>query len=139
MENIAFFMNQISVNQFAILGKEVPNEDITMDLSIQFKTDKENRCIAMVLLVKYLKDADLLLMLELLCGFKVKPEDWDACINGDNLVFPQKFLRHIAVHTVGTARGVLYCKTENTPFNVFILPPINVDKMINQDLIVPLH
>ncbi|WP_262906606.1 hypothetical protein [Tenacibaculum finnmarkense] len=35
--------------------------------------------------------------------------------------------------TVGTTRGVLHSKTDNTIFNEFILPTLNVSQMITED------
>jgi len=40
------------------------------------------------------------------------------------------------MHTVGTARGVLHSKTESTPFNGLIIPPINVEQIIQEDIVV---
>jgi hypothetical protein len=42
------------------------------------------------------------------------------------------------MHTVGTIRGILHCKTEGTPFNALILPPINVSEMVTGDLELPI-
>ena len=36
--------------------------------------------------------------------------------------------------TVGTLRGVLHAKTENTEFNEFFLPTINVTDLIKEDI-----
>jgi hypothetical protein len=37
--------------------------------------------------------------------------------------------------TVGTARGVLHAKTENTKYNRYVLPTINVASMIKNDAV----
>ena len=49
------------------------------------------------------------------------------------LTVQKGFLQHMAVLTVGTTRGILHAKTENTPFNRYHLPTINLKDMINQD------
>ena len=43
-------------------------------------------------------------------------------------------MKHLSVITVGTARGVLHAKTENTPFNKFVLPTINVTELVKEDV-----
>jgi hypothetical protein len=139
MKNIGFQMNQIAVNQFAILAPEPPAGDISVELSVQFKTDIVNKGIAVVFGIRFSHNDALLLLLEIQCEFKIKPEDWDGLILDGEVVIPVYFLRHIALHTVGTARGVLFCKTEGTPFNKFILPPVNLESMINQDVRIPLR
>jgi hypothetical protein len=35
--------------------------------------------------------------------------------------------------TVGTCRGILHAKTENTKFNQFLIPTINVAELIKED------
>jgi len=36
--------------------------------------------------------------------------------------------------SVGTARGILHAKTENTPYNEFIIPLINVTEAVKADI-----
>jgi hypothetical protein len=52
---------------------------------------------------------------------------------------PKDFLTHLAILSVGTARGVLFSKTEGTIFSTFILPTINLQEMINEDAIFDLE
>ena len=138
MKQIGFLMRQIRVNQFAILADDAPSEVIPVEFGIQFKTDTVGKWIAVAFKAQYMNGSSPLLLLELQCDFQVKPEDWDSLVNDGKLVFPVEFLRHIALHTVGTARGVFFCKTEGTAFSRFILPPVNLEAMIKQELIIPL-
>ncbi len=131
-------MRQIRVNQFAILADDAPSGEIPVEFGVQFKTDAVGKWIAVAFKTQYLNGSAPLLLLEIQCDFQVKPEDWDSLVSDGKLVFPVEFLRHIAIHTVGTARGVLFCKTEGTAFSRFILPPVNLEVMINQDLEIPL-
>ncbi len=131
-------MRQIRVNQFAILADEVPSGVIPVEFGIQFKTDTVGKWIAVAFKAQYMNESVPLLLLETQCDFQVKPEDWDSLANDGKLIFPVEFLRHIALHTVGTARGILFCKTEGTAFSRFILPPINLESMLNEELIIPL-
>lgn len=43
-----------------------------------------------------------------------------------SIMVPKSLLTHFAVLTVGTTRGILHAKTENTRLNHFSLPPVNV-------------
>lgn len=138
MKQISFLMRQIRVNQFAILSDDAPNGEIPVEFGVQFKTDTVGKWIAVAFKTQYMNGSAPMLLLEIQCDFQVKPEDWDSLVNDGKLVFPVEFLRHIALHTVGSARGILFCKTEGSPFSKFILPPVNLEKMINQDLEIPL-
>lgn len=139
MKQLNFLMRQIKVNQFAILVNDAPTGEIPVEFGIQFKTDIVGKWIAVAFKTQYLNGTTPLLILEVQCDFQVKPEDWDSLVSDGKLVFPVDFLRHIALHTVGSARGILFCKTEGSPFSRFILPPVNLENMINQDLEIPLH
>ena len=138
MEQLNFLMRRIRVNQFAILANDAPTGEIPVEFGIQFKTDIVGKWIAVAFKTQYLNGTTPLLLLEVQCDFQVKPEDWDSLSTDGKLVFPIGFLRHIALHTVGSARGILFCKTEGSPFNSFILPLVNLEAMINQDLEIPL-
>ena len=48
--------------------------------------------------------------------------------------FPKGFMAHLAVITVGTTRGVLHAKTENSKFNKYFLPTINVNELVKNDI-----
>ena len=77
-------------------------------------------------------------MAELSCEFDIHPEDWETMVKDDEVKVSKETLCYLAAQTVGVARGVLYCKTEATPFDELILPPINVAEMINGDLVMSL-
>jgi hypothetical protein len=47
---------------------------------------------------------------------------------------PKDFIRQLLVIAIGTARGVLHTKTENTPFNRFILPVLDATNLIKEDV-----
>lgn len=68
------------------------------------------------------------------CYFKVEDEAWQSFIKENKIIFPKGFIAHMSMITVGTSRGVLHTKTENTIFNEFILPTLNVSKMVSEDV-----
>ncbi len=55
------------------------------------------------------------------------------------MVVSKGFLAHLAMITTGTARGVLFAKTEATQFSKFIIPTLNVAEMIKEDASFDLH
>lgn len=128
-------MIKINTEQFAILSEEIPSElkNVSMETRLQFKVSKEHR-IAPVAKFSFEKDGLPLLIIEVCCEFYIHPEDWSGMIHGDDIVIPQEALEYFSAQTVGTARGILHCKTEGTPFNMLIIPPVNVSSMINEDL-----
>lgn len=45
-------------------------------------------------------------------------------------------MAHLTTIMVGTARGILHAKTENTLFNQFLLPTIDVTELVTDDVIM---
>lgn len=134
---IAFRMNKIAIEQFAILSTELQDSvPINLEANVRFSASAEVRNIASRMRFTFSQSDSPLLVLELVCYFELEEASWKSLRKGDEIIFPKDFLAHMAVHTVGTARGVLFCKTENTPLNSFILPPLNVAEMINEDFVI---
>ena len=50
------------------------------------------------------------------------------------LIVPKGFISHLVMISIGTTRGVLHSKTENTIYNKFLLPTINVNELIKEDV-----
>lgn len=68
------------------------------------------------------------------CHFQIEPGSWDGLPQTESsITIPKPFLLHIATITTGTARGVLSCKTEGTPFATFIIPTVDLTKMVLSD------
>ncbi len=63
----------------------------------------------------------------------IHPDDWATFEKEDGLQIPKSVMELLAVHTIGTSRGILFCKTEGTPFNSLMIPPINVAGMMKDE------
>ncbi|KHJ38947.1 hypothetical protein PBAC_08100 [Pedobacter glucosidilyticus] len=70
----------------------------------------------------------------------MKKQSWDKLKKEENnkLELPKNFLAHLLIITVGTTRGVLFAKTENTSYNQFIIPSLNIAELVNKDAIFDL-
>ncbi len=56
----------------------------------------------------------------------------------NTLTLEKGFARHLSVIAVGTARGVLHSKTEDTDLNHIALPLINIEEVLQEDVIIEL-
>ena len=133
---IDFRMSRIKVDQFAILAKDLPNGDVGFNSYLSFNVNPAIPEIKVTTKCEMVNQEILLVVLELSCTFEVRKDNWNSLIDNGNIVLPKEFLAHIAMHTVGTARGVLYSKTEDTMYSQFILPPTDVLSKIAKDLTV---
>lgn len=145
MENnkmIRFTMNKIVVEQFAILSDNPPigESQINFSTRLTFKADASNKVLACESKFVFEEDGKPFMKLDVQCNFSIEENDWNELTTEDQVtVIPKGFLCHIAMHTIGTARGVLHVKTESTPFNIYIIPPINVEEIVKDDYVVNNH
>ena len=129
-------MNRIRVDQFAILTDSIPPEDLSLGFAISFGVAPSIHEVCTTVRFDISHAESPLLILELSCFFEIREEDWNKFKQDNKVIIPKGLLAHFGVHTIGTARGILHCKTEGTPLNAFILPPINVSERITEDIII---
>ena len=134
---VKFSLKQIRTQQFAIIEEAYHDkEKISLSSSINFGSDKENKVIGVFASFKFETKKQPFLIIEVRVFFQIEDKDWRALFDAksNTVHFPKGFITHLAMLTVGTARGVLHAKTEGTPFNHYILPPINLTKFIKGDI-----
>lgn len=136
--DVSFALRKIETKQFAIIDEAfTQNSQASLNMKLRFSVNKEMRMIDSSAMVRFLANGNVFLLIEIGCFFEIKDTSWLNYITDDGKIsVPKGILRHLAMHTVGTLRGVLHAKTENTDYNKFILPPINVEAMIPDDLLV---
>ncbi|MBR3896199.1 MAG: hypothetical protein IKJ42_04160 [Bacteroidaceae bacterium] len=133
-----FRMFRINVEQFAILVENFPLEKLNIATGLEVKYSLEGKSLAIVMTFNFISEEEKVMLLKLNCEFQIQEDDWNGQINDSRIVVPKSFIEYLVVQTVGTARGVLHCKTEGTALNHIILPPMNVSDMINGDMIINL-
>lgn len=136
---IKFQLIQISTDQFAILSDVPDSKDkITLNHKFRFSVNFSNRLIVATCRFQFLKNEAPFLLIESSCHFIVHQDDWNSFIipNKNSIILPKEFAAHLQMLAVGTARGSLHTKTENTPFRRFHLPLINVLDSIQKDIII---
>lgn len=131
-----FRLVNIKIDQFAILQEHFPHQDLTLNLEIGTGANKSDRIVVNKLRVNIVKENDLLLTITISCFFEIKPDSWKEWEHDNKVKIPRSFLVHTAIHTLGTMRGIMFCKTEGTLYQQLILPPTNVDSMIDGDLLL---
>lgn len=85
--------------------------------------------------LNFCKGKKVFLKIQVSCHFKIEESSWSSLIQENKLIVPKGFLAHLAMITTGTSRGVLFAKTEATPFSTFIVPTLNVAEMIKEDVL----
>ena len=132
MSMIQFKMRQIKVEQFAILS-DIPLEklkEMNLDTKMTVATADDIHSVSIDIRFVFRKEDMQIIILEVRCIFEVSENSWQELKINGQIELPEDFLGHMALHTVGTARGILFCKTESTPYASMILPPFNVVELI---------
>ena len=131
-----FRMFEIHADQFATLVKEMPNEDLGFNVGLSYKYANNGKIIACSSRFTFTSREEKILVIEVTCDFEIAEESWTEFVKDKTVTIPKSLLEFFAVHTVGTTRGIMFCKTENTSFNKLIIPPLNVSDMVQGDLII---
>lgn len=137
-KSISFALTSITTEEFAIIEEnfngELTNVEISTDL--EFGIQKENNLLAIFVKNKVLQLGQPFVILKSGCHFQIEPESFEKCYDEatSHYRFPKGFMTHLAVLSVGTARGILHAKTAGTPYNQFFLPTLNLTEMIKTDI-----
>lgn len=134
---LSFKLVDISTNEFAMLeGSYTEGENVQMGTFASFGHDREHRVLGANLKFQFEQNEKPFLVIAATCSFQLEEDAWKSLQDeqGKKIVIPEGFASHMAVITVGTIRGILYEKTKDTPFNQYIVPPINLTQMIHGDV-----
>ncbi|WP_430613206.1 hypothetical protein [Flavobacterium sp. JP2137] len=135
---IPFKIVKVEENQFSVFEQTLAiNEPIQQQVGFGFGVHIDNKAIAVAMEFVLHKKEQPLLKLEITCYFEIELNTFDEKLKqGDKLVLPCNFGKHLAVITTGTARGVLFANTKNSEFNKYLIGLINIDKMFMEDIII---
>ena len=135
--SIGFQLIKITTEQFAIIPDAFNKNETNIEMSIglKFGLDKKKRIIASFIKVQFEQNKKAFIVIEVANHFNIEKNAWDGFDKTEkHIIIPKGFASHLVMLTIGTLRGVLHCKIENTEFSTFILPTINVTKMIKNDV-----
>ena len=134
--NIGFKIVGVKTEQFAILEENFKEKGkITLNTDLEFKANSQNFIVAAFATFNFKSNNNTFLILEVCCEFAVAPDSWNDLFTDNKIEFPKDFMTHIAMITIGTSRGVLHAKTEGTKFNNFLLPTIDLRKIVTENVL----
>ncbi len=134
---IGFSLKKLTTQQFAIIEDVVKDgENIELKTSVNFGFDPQKKMIAVFFYVSFLQKNTPFLILETASHFHILDESWSSfeSNNQKEIIVPKGFISHLVMLAIGSSRGVLHAKTENTKYNKFLLPTINVNELIKEDV-----
>lgn len=134
-KTIGFALKGIKTDQFATFEENFSKKkEANLTTELQFKINKESKQIGVYATFSFDHTKKVFLKIQVSCHFEILPDAWDELLKESKIIFPKGFITHLAVLTIGTARGVLHCKTDGTDFNTYILPTLDISKMLTEDV-----
>jgi len=138
---IEFALRKIITEQFAVIEDAYKEQDeLQLSLTFKFGASPTERTVTVISAFKFEVDKRPFLIIEAGCLFQISPDGWDTLLQETDkkIVIPHNFIHHLTTIAVGTTRGILHSKTENTLFNRFFIPTINVTEQIKEDVEIAL-
>jgi hypothetical protein len=140
MSLLQFQISKIKTEQFAILTDHFKVNDIqrtSLNIKFDFKVNFEHKVIGTFFTIIFEREEEKILLIEVSCHFAIEAASWDSNLidNGSSIKIEKEPLIHLALITVGTTRGVLFSKLENTIMSSVIIPSINITELIKEDAI----
>jgi hypothetical protein len=134
VEQIEFAIEGIKTEQFAIIENVDREGQYLVNTSSKFGIHKEDNALAAFINFQFISKEKVFMILEVSCHFKIADKSWTHLLKKNKIAFPRTAVVHFSMITVGTARGILHAKTENTEFNKYLIPTIDVNQLITGDL-----
>lgn len=134
---VIFNLKKIVTNQFATIDKDIVEaEIIQLGAEINFGVDDSKKMLACFTQFQFTSQNLPFIILHVSCEFEIIETSWNSFIEVQNhkINFPVTLLQHLAIITIGSARGVLHAKTENSKFNKYFLPTINVKDFVKDGI-----
>jgi hypothetical protein len=139
-KNYAFALKSIKTEQFAIIEDCFKNgEKVELNSNVGFAADKATTTIAIFTGFRFEQNNIPFLLIETSCYFQIGEANWNTFSNNASLIMPKGFMQQLLSLAIGTARGVLHSKTENSTFNRFVLPILDAANLIKEDVVLDLE
>ena len=138
VKKIGFRLSGIRTEQFAII-EEAYNElaDVNFGYDFNFAHNVEQRVVAVIAKVRFEQERIPFLKIEVSNHFQISEESWAEIfsVSEQKITLPKEFVLHLFMLSIGNTRGILHARTENTPFNKYIVPTVNLTKLISDEVV----
>ena len=136
-KNIGYRLVKIKTNSFETKyeGYDFSNLKNSFNITTNYHADDDTYSIGVNHVITFLQSEDSpFIKIDVLFVFELTKKTWDLFVADDKLVIPMEIAQVLNNISIGTSRGIIHTKTENTPFNNIILPPIVLDQLVDDDV-----
>jgi hypothetical protein len=138
-QQLRYAWYKIITDEFALTEqRNDPSQPGQMGIDLDFNY-VEDHLVSVRAKCLFYQNEKLLLVIAVSCIFGIYPEDWIKLYNSNTqfLTLSIPFAQHLAAQTIGVTRGVLHARTENQPLNSIIIPPIDLEALVMNTIIMP--
>jgi hypothetical protein len=134
--SVGFALVGIKTEQFATFEDNYKDKAKTsLNTGLEFKFNKDEKLIAVVVTIIFKQNKKVFLKLQVSCHFIISDESFKNYCVDSLITLPKGFMTHLTMITISSVRGVLHAKTEGTIFNKYLLPTLDVTKMVKEDVV----
>lgn len=131
---ISYRIVKAETRQFAMFPDKLKvKEEIKINAQFNFAANIEERSLACTSTIDYIQNEQVVMVAQFTLLFAMPAETFMAFEVQDGWSVPVPFLRHLAMETSTTMRGVLIAKCEGTPLSGIILPTFNMGAVIKDN------
>lgn len=132
-------LSGIHTSEFALVDEvEIDETNIALETRIGFGINMDVEGVECQFMVSFNTNEKLFIRLTVNCQFLIEDDSFGKMKKELQFILPVEFAQHLGVITVGTARGILHTKTEDTIYNKFILPAVNLQEALKEDIVFDL-
>ena len=134
---VQFALIRMETKQFAMFPEKVQSNQFNVGTEFQFAVSEDKSNIRCMGSFTYTDQEQMVLFCEVGCHFVINPESWEEMKTKDGyFAIPKGFLQHMATILVGATRGILFCKTEGTMLQNYVLPLLDLTQIITDGMSV---
>lgn len=138
---VPFRINSIETKQFSAFEDLYDSKsEIKFQQRFNFGVDPDLKIVIVLAAFRFLQKGIPFLSIEVGCNFEIEPNHWTTLYSDKEkkVVLEPGFLGHLVMLTIGTTRGVLHAKTENSVMNKLLLPTVNVNDVVKEPIEISL-
>lgn len=124
----------IKTEQFATFTEPTSN-DVQMKVQIKLGANFPDNKIGVFMRFDYKTNDIVCGVIEVSLHFEFEPQYWDSITNKTTEIIqvPKDVISSLINITIGTTRGILFAKTDGTPFSKLQIPVMNPVELATSD------
>lgn len=139
MNDLSFKLIKINTEQFAIIEDNYNADDTNINIGLEAKlgVDMDNATLKISLKFKVNQSNYPFIIIEVSCEFEIS--ELSMIQKENKLIIPKEKVINLMEFVTNTARGVLHAKTENSNFNQYVIPKIDIEEFVSEEAIFELN